>query len=337
MLYFSYGHTMVQPHPSWVYAGLNPEFQDRSTASRVGNPDLNPEVDISYEVGWKSQITSNDALNITAFWKDKYDFITASSIQIRDVNNREITRTMRINSDYARIRGVEVSYIKRIGKWFNGQLSGSYTIATGQSNSSSQTVEDLLNDGAREDTREFPLAWNRPVELKANALFRTDENGGIFATRILGNMKFYTEATYRSGQRYTPFVAEGEQQFETAEGEQVTRTLYFRDSDPNARFSKTGEAQFFFDFTAEKQLPLSKKVKGALVLEITNVFNIRNTQIPNPITGEAYEFGDPVPAGRRDPRFNDPRSPFAGQLPPTNPARYSEPRQLMLGLRVHFN
>lgn len=336
MLYFNYGHSMVQPHPSWVYAGLNPEYQDRSTAARVGNPDLNPEVDISYEVGLKSQITSNDALNFTAFWKDKYDFVTSASVQIADITGRNVNRTIRINSDYARIRGIEASYIKRIGKWFNGQIAATYTIATGQSNSSNEVVEDLLNDGVREDTKEFPLAWNRPVELKGNVLFRTDENGGIFASKVLGNMKYYLEATYRSGQRYTPFIETNRVNIISG-GEVRQRILYERDPDPNARFSETGEAQFFLDFTAEKRLQISTQWDVALMLEITNVLNIRNTQIPNPITGEAYEFGDPVPAGQRDPRFDDPRLPSASALPPTNPARYSAPRQIMLGAKVYFN
>ena len=94
----------------------------------IGNPDLNPEVDISYELGLKSAITSNDALNITAFWKDKYDFITSSSILIEDVTGKEVSRTIRINGDYARVRGVEVSYLKRIQKWFSGSISLSLSL-----------------------------------------------------------------------------------------------------------------------------------------------------------------------------------------------------------------
>ena len=338
MLYFNYGHSMVQPHPSWVYQGLNPEFQDRSTASRVGNPDLNPEVDISYEVGLKSQITSNDALNITAFWKDKYDFVTSASVQIADITGRNVNRTISINSDYARIRGLEATYIKRVGQWFRGQFAATYTIATGQSNSSSDVVEDLINDGVREDTKEFPLAWNRPIELKANVIFFTDENGGITGRRLLGNAKLYTEVTYRSGQRYTPFIQTNTIQITNDRGERLReRILYERDPDPNARFSQTGQAQFFLDLTAEKRITIGPRLKAALSLEVTNVLNILNAQIPNPVTGEAYKFGDPVPAGQRDPRFDDPRLPSAGSLPPTNPARFSEPRQVILGAKLFFD
>ena len=44
VMYFNYGHSMVEPHPSYIYTGLDPFYADRSTLSRVGNPDLNPEV-----------------------------------------------------------------------------------------------------------------------------------------------------------------------------------------------------------------------------------------------------------------------------------------------------
>ncbi|MEI7802130.1 MAG: carboxypeptidase-like regulatory domain-containing protein, partial [Bacteroidota bacterium] len=56
VMYFNYGHSMVEPHPSYIYTGLDPYYADRSTLARIGNPDLNPEVDISYELGLKSQL-----------------------------------------------------------------------------------------------------------------------------------------------------------------------------------------------------------------------------------------------------------------------------------------
>ena len=77
-------------------------------------------MDISYELGIKSQLTLNDALNVTAFWKDKYDFITSASILVADATGREVSRTIKINSDYARVRGLELTYIKRVKKWLLG-------------------------------------------------------------------------------------------------------------------------------------------------------------------------------------------------------------------------
>ncbi len=82
VLFFNYGHSTRLPHPSYVYAGLNPFYQDQSDLPDLGNPNLDPEVDISYEIGLRNQITSNDALNISAFWRDKYDFVTTQNILV---------------------------------------------------------------------------------------------------------------------------------------------------------------------------------------------------------------------------------------------------------------
>ena len=61
---------------------------------------------------------------VTAFWRDKYDFITAARVTLLDATGRETSRALRVNGDFARVRGLEVSYSKRIGRWFLGQLTG---------------------------------------------------------------------------------------------------------------------------------------------------------------------------------------------------------------------
>ena len=56
VLFFNYGHSTQIPHPTFVYTGLDPFFQDRSFFADLGNPNLNPEVDISYELGLRKPI-----------------------------------------------------------------------------------------------------------------------------------------------------------------------------------------------------------------------------------------------------------------------------------------
>ncbi len=70
--------------------------------------------------------------------------------------------------------------------------------------------------------------------------------------------------------------------------------------------------------------------------------------IVNPVTGEAYPDVDPqttdfvtlrgdteydVPAGTRDPRYEDPTT---SGLPPFNPARFLPQRHIILGLAYQF-
>ncbi|MSQ79886.1 MAG: TonB-dependent receptor [Flavobacteriaceae bacterium] len=324
MLYFNYGHSTILPHPSYIYQGLNPEYTDRSTLARLGNPNLNPEVDISYELGLKSQITSNDALAIAAYVKDKYDFITSASVLVADVSGRMVSRTLRINSDYARIRGLEVSYIKRIKTWFYGQASISYMNATGQSASASESLKELLATGAKEDTKDFYLPWDKPIDIKLNTTFKKDDKKGFFKGR-LNKMAFYLEGTFRSGRRYTPYIFTG---YEPA----TNRPIWVTDPNPESRNAKLGTNWFWMDLNFRKWWTFKKKYQLALTIEVTNIFNSKNAAIVNPVTGKAYAPGQDVPTEWQDPRYIDPRDPRSSSTPPTDPARYLEQRHYLLGL-----
>lgn len=327
MLFFNYTHNTILPHPSFLYPGLNPFYQDRSVIANVGNPDLNPEVDISYEIGLKTQITSNDALTITAFWKDKYDFITTTSLLIKDGTGREIARTIRINSDYARARGLEASYIKRIGNWYNGQASITYMVTTGQSASANEKIKDLLASGAVEDTREFYLPWDVPLDFKTNHIFKIANKGGLFGWSWLNNMSFYFETVTRSGVRYTPYVFNRIDQ-------NTGRPIYVIDPNPESRWSKIGEYWFWADFTYTKWW----KIKGVNLswnFQVTNLFDNSNASIINPVTGTAFTNGQNVPDTWVDPRYRDPRLGNQGP-PPSNPARFLQQRHILTGIAVKF-
>ncbi len=324
MMFFSYSHSTVSPHPSYIYGGLDPLFTDRSTLSRLGNPALDPEVDISYELGIKSQLTANDALNVTAFWKDKYDFITSASVLVEDATGREVSRTIKINSDYARVRGLELTYIKRVKKWFNGQFSLTYSVATGQSSSSSENIQEIVQTGIRESTRETPLAWDSPLDLKAFTIFTLNKKDGLRGHKWMNKMSLYAEFIYRTGRRYTPYEYVGE---EPSTG----RPIYEQVSDPEKRFSENGKSSFWLNANYKKWWNF-KKITMALTVEVTNILNSKNTAIVNPVTGRAYETGDDVPSEWRDPRFLDPRDPRSNNVPPDNPARFHEQRHFLIGL-----
>ena len=79
-----------------------------------------------------------------------------------------------------------------------------------------------------------------------------------------------------------------------------------------------------------------KKVELAWTIEITNILNNQNPAIINPVTGRAYQYGDPVPTEWRDPIFNDPRDPRSDNQPPDNPARYMAQRHIMTGISIKF-
>ena len=134
VLFFSYGHFSKWPRPQFVYTKLSPS-NAQSSFQKFGNPNLNPETTVSYELGIKNSFSQNDVLTITAYYKDIFDYIrtrTAKLSSARYANQSFITYA---NLDYARSRGIEFEYKKRIGKWFNGSANFAYAIVTGKSSS----------------------------------------------------------------------------------------------------------------------------------------------------------------------------------------------------------
>ena len=346
VLFFSYGHSMRLPHPTFTYTNLDPFYQDRSFFSDLGNPNLDPEIDIAYELGLRNQITKDDALNVTAFWRDKFDFITVASVEVSDPSGRETTRALRVNGDFARVRGIELSYLKRISDWFQGQLSASYSRATGLSSTNNDALQDLLQNGNVDNTFETPLAWDRPLDLKASTTLSYDRDTPWLGIPGLNRMRLFVQSTFRSGQRYTPveFIGNERNPFT---GERDWRPIYETVDDPALRFSETGRAWWFFDLRAERRVGLGGS-DLVLSLEVENLFNQNNSVVVNPVTGRGYPRIDPattdfvalrgdetydVPSGLRDPRYEDPNT---RGLPPFNPARYLAPRHITVGLKYAF-
>jgi hypothetical protein len=62
-------------------------------------------------------------------------------------------------------------------------------------------------------------------------------------------------------------------------------------------------------------------------VEGKNILNNKNSRYVNPLTGRAWQQGDPIPISWA----NDP-----DDLPPWNPARYREPRNFRLGLSISW-
>lgn len=323
VLYFNYGHALRVPHPRFIYAGLDPAYQDNSFLSNLGNPNLDPETTVSYELGLKTQFNKNTALSIAAYYNDKFDYIVSRKVNVRDFTGRFVEKTFFINQDYARIRGVEVQFLKRIGSWFSGNISLSYQVASGKSNSARESALQIANNGEIELTKEQPLAWDRPLDVKLALLFKSDTLPRI---KFFRNWRVFMTATYKSGFRYTPY------EFVMPDPE-TGRPLYERQDDQN--LAELGRFWFWTDLRITRDVYFNSQRSRfiSLFVEFKNLFNNKITQIYNPVTGRGYEFGDPVPSDWRDPAYP---SPTDNGTPPDNPARYRAPRQFIIGLTLQM-
>lgn len=326
-LFFSYGHFSKLPRPQFVYAKLA-ATSARSTFQTIGNPDLNPETTVSYELGLRNQLSGSDVLTVTAYYKDIFDYITARTVQVQSSRFSGGSYTTYVNLDYSRIRGLEVEYKTRIGSWFRGTASGTYSIATGKSSQADDAVFNL-QQGLEENIREVPAVFDRPLQFGFNLNFASKKNSPLFGfgPGILDDYNAFIRVFYESGKRYTRQALFG---YDPTTG----RPAYVPDyKNP---YSEVADPWFYIDMNLEKYFNIGVG-KLTFSLEVQNLLNRKNSEIINPVTGRAYEYGDPTqyPSPTvNDPLYPDltpPVTPF-----PYSPARYLNPRTYRLGLGFSF-
>jgi hypothetical protein len=162
--------------------------------------------------------------------------------------------------------------------------------------------------------------------LSANLNFTSKKGEPLFGfgKGILEDYNTYVRIFYQSGKRYTKQILVG---YDPVSG----RPQYVPDyKNP---LSEIADAWFYIDLNFEKyfQLGFGKLVVSA---EIQNLFNRKNSQIVNPVTGKAYEYGDPTLQSVNDPLYPDLTYPVDAY--PYNPARYLTPRTFRLGIAFSF-
>lgn len=321
-LFFSYGHFSKWPRPQFVYTKLNP-LNAQSSFQTFGNPNLNPETTVAYELGIKTQFTSNDVLTVTAYYKDIFDYVTTRSARITSARLAAQNFITYVNSDYARSRGIEIDFKKRIGKWFTANAYFVYSIVTGKSNSAEEGVLVIRGDLNEPITEQF-LSWDRPITASVSTNFYFGPGSFGFGEGILDDWNLYLRAFFQSGRRYTPAEFTG---FIDEQG----RNEYER-----VRDERNGEIAadwFYIDLNFEKYFRLGNNT-FSFFIEINNLTDKNNSTIINPVTGRAYETGDDVPSSWNDPRFPDVQSPIAPF--PYNPARYLTRRNMRFGVSFTF-
>lgn len=333
VLFFSYGHFSQRPRYAYVYANLR--SNSANTYQLIGNPNLNPTTTVAYELGVKHRFNESSALELTTFYKDMFNYVTAFSVNSLHPRYGNINYTQYWNIDYARSRGVELSWRQRFPRYFSFTWNFSYSILTGKSSS---PAEDLLNQarisGAETDLGENFLRWDKPITTSANINFYLPESQPL----ALGGLRLPSEwganlrLEYDSGSRYSPeYIDIGDPQ--NPLDDEPKRV----DTDP---YTELAQAQFLADLNLYKNWVLARgsgKLRVKAFCEIRNLFDNRQPSSSgwiNPLTGKVWEEGDPFIASNRVYYDWDPDLSLDGVRPPGTPARFKAPRQVMFGLSI---
>ena len=193
VLHVTYGHYFQLPVFDDFYT--NHAFDLRGAFKYIGNPNLSEQKTVAYEAGIDHGFNDYLKLAVTGFFKDIADLINH-----RRFYNQETGDIFWINynSDYARVKGFEVTLSQRPWKGLSGIATYTYQIARGRASDKTQTfLDDYYNRMPR--TEDFPLDWDQRNTFKADVNYATPEAWGM----ILGDLGLDVVYTFGSGRPYT--------------------------------------------------------------------------------------------------------------------------------------
>ena len=198
-LYFNYGHFVSEPSSSYRFL-IQREFNGQ--VDYMGNPDMNYEKTIAYELGYEQNIFNTFLLHFAAYYKDVSDqpgWILYQNINT-SVNYREAA-----SNNYADIRGFEATLSKVTGGWVRGFINYTYDVVTSGYFGETQYYQDINKERAYlmlnpQQTKPVPQPYAR-----ANIEFVTPETFGpnIMGANPLGGWSLSLLANWQAGAHAT--------------------------------------------------------------------------------------------------------------------------------------
>jgi outer membrane cobalamin receptor len=285
--FFNYGQFVQNPSYRYVYSKLN------STSSEsfplLGNPNLNPQVSINYEVGAKHQFRNQGAVNATFFVKDVYDYPTATTFK-RSQGASLVDIFVYLNGHFARSKGFELQFERRRKKFWSGKVTYTYQQTKGKSSDPNEQRVVLSSGGDASETRlsEAFVSWNRPHKLAVNFDARFEQEAPErFPWLKHSGINIYVQG--QSGRSYTPLYV-------GADG--VVSSQSATPYSGNAPFQMTTDLRLNHWFKMGRQ-------RLDISLAGTNIFDNRLINRVDPVTGKGRVWG----VGSYDPalfpRIND--------------------------------
>ena len=189
VIHISYGHFFQMP--AFDLLCTNPEFE-MSTGTGLntimGNPDINAQSTVSYELGLQQQISDNIAVDATIFFRDIRDLVSTDKI-VRTYGQQLYSQY--VKRDYANARGFVFSLDKRATNWFAMNLHYTLQIAEGNA-SDPRSIFYSLQANKEPNKQIVPLNWDRRHSLNVNTTISDWKNWGISLIGQFGSGLPYT-------------------------------------------------------------------------------------------------------------------------------------------------
>jgi len=191
-------------HYGWIYQTVSSMalFENRglaSTAGTRGNPDLEPQTDVSYRAALQHLFTRDLYGQFSVFFRDIYGLLTVRPA--RDEVGNQIA--VWANGDYASSRGFEASLVKSFSQNFSADVSYTYSIASGVASDPAQAQQFVNGGQLYLPISESALRWDQRHTLGVRTSVRVPGRWGLNAQWGYGSGLPFTPQ-FRSDRRPDP-------------------------------------------------------------------------------------------------------------------------------------
>lgn len=185
VMHFSYGHFFQMPPLYAMFANYDRIIPVFNFQTILGNPNLEAEKTVQYEVGIWQRLNSLVGLELNLYYRDIYNLLSTTTITTYD----EVKYGLYTNKDYGNVRGLETIVdvsIADLSMYFN------YTLQYTRGNSDSPTQSfDFEGNNKDPVTILMPMSWDQRQTFNATLSYKTN------------NFFFTTTAYYNSGTAYS--------------------------------------------------------------------------------------------------------------------------------------
>ncbi len=266
VVHFAYNYQNQLPPMRFIFTSKDTIDAYSSNGVTVGNPKLEPQITITYEVGLQHQLSEDYVTTITAYYKNFYNYV--STRKEASLTEASVFWYNYISEDYGSARGIDMSLSRRMFNYISADVS--YSLAWAQGNNSSTIIQD-----ENTSLREFPLDWDIRHNFNFNMTFKIDKDEEFivpYTTWILPMDDFTASLSFNiaSGQPYTAVNSNDSALDTNAKRQEYTSNA---------------------DLKLTKRIFVSEKAFFRLNFTIENLFKKRNINAVYAKTGSPYYDG----------------------------------------------
>ena len=309
-------------------------FMADRVGERLNNPNLKPEKNVDYELGFAKTLSLKSALKISAFYKELRDMVQVTNV----LSAYPAQYYTYGNIDFSTVKGLSVNYDLR--RTNNVQMTANYTLQFADGTGSSATSGANLAETGQPNLRTLtPLDYDQRHAVSASVDYHygegKDYNGPLlFGAKVFENAGANVMFSAGSGTPYskqsniTQEAASGINDRSTLEGSLNGSRLpwQFR---INAKVNK----EFEIKWSDKKSSHLNVYVQVQNLLDAKNIMSVYRA------TGNPDDDGYLTSSAAQNTidAKNDPESfRYLYSLAVNNPSHYSLPRMWRAGISFQF-